>query len=136
MALLTVLNVSDGDTQINFDPANEAEAESARVAVESLLRAGHLIFALEPNGKTAHRVEEFDASSGCYIVTGQAKATADTKGVEFVEDAPPKRKRGRPRKRVPASTVTAVSVGRSAGGFVPPAPESRVVLALRARATG
>ena len=133
IACIAVLNVNDGDTQINFDPANPAEAEAARVAIASLLRAGHLVFALQPGGKTANRIEAFDPASGCYIVAGKEIAPVRADEVELIHK--PKPRRGRPPKhKIPAAGAQVVSVGRSAGGWAPPPMAHRIAAARAERA--
>lgn len=117
-----ILNVGAGDTKITFDPAKPREREIAKRTVTDMLQRGYAILVQvgEKDGRPLYmRAESFDPATCEYLVVG----APDEVGGAGMDGAPPivgpheraPRKRGR-KARVPAESVRAVAVARSAGG--------------------
>lgn len=127
---IAILNVGAGDTKLSFDPKDKPGREHAKRVVQDMLKRGYAIMVQvgEQDGEPIYRrAKGFDPKTCEYIIMGtpdeekaqEPLAQKIAEDVEFSE-APPRRKRGRPRKaretRVPAESTRAVSVARSAGG--------------------
>lgn len=159
---LSVLNVSAGDVNLQFDPADEADKAKAEKVITSMLRRGYMLFARLPDGKL-QRIYAFDPQTCSYVIeepaeheypvpspltlqgatTGrfsseQPNLSAGSPQAAAGEPAPaaavapdseppaaaaetppadaPARRRGRPRKQIPAAGQPVDVVPRSAGG--------------------
>lgn len=140
---VALLNVGVGDIKLSFDKRNPAEAIRAGRVVRDLLRRGYaLLVEVERDGeKVFQRAIDFDEEHQTYLIadydplasvenrtslnispaqvpsheeTGEilpGEATASR-----TEAKPPRAKRGRARRIIPASSTRAVAVARSAGG--------------------
>ncbi|HVB15735.1 MAG TPA: hypothetical protein VNF04_04320 [Stellaceae bacterium] len=134
-----ILNVGAGDTKLSFDPANPAERIRASRIVRDMLRRGYalLVEVDQPDGTKAYqRALDFREDSAEYIIADfdpLASGIDDGPSFDRNEDAqepegsangPAKpsaatrstRSRGRARKAIPAASVRAVAVARTAGG--------------------
>lgn len=135
-----ILNVGAGDTKLSFDPNSPQDCIRAARIVKDMLRRGYALL-VDSGRRDASdrpiftRAYDFDETKCEYIIADFDPVTAAKSDAEEDADEPsatpgeregieeggaerpaPKGKRGRPRKRVPASTVNAVAVARSAGG--------------------
>lgn len=126
-----ILNVGAGDTKLSFDPSNPAEAIRAARIVRDMLRRGYalMIEVRQPSGAMAYqRVHDFDETKAEYIIADYDPGNSERANEETGEaeagsppapsgDPKPARPRGRPKRvAVPAETVRAVAVARTAGG--------------------
>lgn len=119
---MNILSVGEGDLTISFDKTNKAESERAAKIVDDMLRQGYaiLVNAGKKGGEPVYRrVKSFDPATDEYVVMGGPDERMDLSAARV---EPEKKRRGRPSKaetRVPARSVTGVSVARSAGGYDP-----------------
>lgn len=97
--MVAILNCAAGDTKISFDPAKPEDAERARDIVVDMLRRGYAVMVKE--GDAWMRVEAFDPEKSEYLVGEKSR---------------PRTRRAKFRRRVPAASARAVSVGPTAGG--------------------
>lgn len=123
---LSILNVGKGDLKISFDPKNPKELKRSAKIVKDLLSQGYAILVqvgLKDGDPIYRRAKGFDPETSEYLVMGDPVAP----GIQTQIDAIPLKpevpsKRGRkPGYRVP-STVPAVAVARTAGGYDPVLP--------------
>lgn len=135
--VVSILNVGAGDMKLTFDRCDVAERLRSSRIVRDMLRRGYvLLIEVDRDGTSAYeRVLEFRDDVCEYIIadfdseaamppTATAAAVGDTHGTEREAEArgedaaagaAPKR-RGRPRKAVPAESARVVAIARSAGG--------------------
>jgi hypothetical protein len=133
-----ILNVGAGDTKLTFDKSNPAECiRSGRIVIDMLRRGYALLIEDPPGSGTYTRVKKFDENTSEYIIADFDGAAAQrfdeaeehaqaelgqeaaaNSASEPAEEPRPAglRKRGRPEKKVPASSTTGIAVARSAGG--------------------
>ena len=136
--IVNVLNVAGGDIELRFDKSNPAERIRACRVVRDMLRRGYaLLVEVERDGVKAYeRALDFDETKGVYLIADYApedvairptlkKETQDGAGeggadqaaeVGAAAESKPGKRRGRPRKELPAESTRAVAVSRSAGG--------------------
>jgi hypothetical protein len=98
----SILNCTDGDTKISFDPAQPDDAARAEAVVKDMLARGYVL-AVELDGKMK-RVLAFDSAKCEYVVLCDPP------------DGEPAKRRGGRRKGVPAKTSRAYAVGATSGG--------------------
>jgi hypothetical protein len=123
MGELAILNVGEGDTKLSFDPGKPAEVERAKSVVMDMIRRGFvlLIEIGEQDGEPIYRrAKGFDPATCEYIIAGSPGEG------ELANDEKPAAtpRRGRqattrkrpPDKRIPAASVKATAVSRTAGG--------------------
>lgn len=131
---LGILNVGAGDTKLVFDKSNPAECIRASRIVADMLKRGYALIVEVPDGKGGKhyaRAEKFDEATAEYIIADfnptiaakedEAQNAQADPGEEAAAAAPPEqaegaKRYGRPTKRVPASSTSAIAVSRSAGG--------------------
>lgn len=139
-----ILNVGAGDTKLSFDPANPAERIRASRIVRDMLRRGYalLVEVEQPDGTKAYQraldfredsaeyiIADFDPLASGILASGiddgpPLDRNEDAQESEGSADGPAKpsaatrstRSRGRARKAIPAASVRAVAVARTAGG--------------------
>lgn len=110
---LDVLNCTDGDTKLTFDPNNPIEVDKAQRVIADMLHRGYSLFVEVEPGKTK-RVMEFDPTRGEYLVSwgpSDGEAPAPEKKPGEPEVITPKH-----RLRVKAAGKKATGVGMTAGG--------------------
>lgn len=126
-----VLNVGAGDTKLSFDPKNEAECIRAARIVKDMIRRGYvLLVEVEENGqKINRRAHDFDATKYEYIIAdfdplvaqavdgenANVEQTATPGNDPSAAQARPER-RGKLKRRIPASGARATAVPHTAGG--------------------
>jgi len=136
---VSVLNVAGGDIELRFDKSNLAERIRAGRVVRDMLRRGYaLLVEVERDGEKAfERALDFDETKGVYLIAdydpeaarqtgptlkketqdGASEGGADQAAeVGAAAEPQPGKRRGRPRKELPAESTRAVAVSRSAGG--------------------
>jgi hypothetical protein len=125
-----ILSVGAGHTKLSFDPANPADRIRAARIVKDMLRRGYAL--LVETGETdadgrpiMTRAKDFDETKCEYIIAdfdpmvaaqeedNERRAEPSTASKDGARAEAP---RPRSRKRVPAESVKAVAVARSAGG--------------------
>lgn len=116
---VAILNCTDGDTRISFDPRKRSEVERAKIIVADMLKRGFLLGVMV-DGRM-ERVLAFDEQHCEYIVTDYQpveQVGPPAEGVVPPEDAAqvhaPRPSRG--RKRVSAKSARVIAVGPTAGG--------------------
>lgn len=116
---LSILNVSEGDTKLSFDPNKPIERERAARIVTDMLKRGYaiLIHTGGPHGKPV-RATGFDPNTCEYLIEGLSAHEEDEIARIMSGDSKGKKKRGRPA-RVPAATASAIAVARTARGCSP-----------------
>ncbi len=102
---ISILNVTQGDAKITFDKDKPQEREYAARVVTDMLKRGYAIVVEIAKG-VYERVDAFDPDTCEYLIAGLPQEAT----------AAPARKRGRPRRRVDASTTSGVAVPRAARG--------------------
>ena len=116
---VAILNCTDGDTRISFDPRKRSEVERAKIIVADMLKRGFLLGVMV-DGRM-ERVLAFDEAHCEYIVTDYQppqESGPPAEGVLPPEDIAraqaPRPSRG--RKRVSATSARVIAVGPTAGG--------------------
>jgi hypothetical protein len=105
---LVVLSVGHGDSKFSFDPNDPDGLETAKLAVDDMLKRGYMLFVESPDGPL--RVKAFDPEKCEYIIRidKRSKVYRDSQG------KPPRTwKKGR---RVSARTTRATAIAPTAGG--------------------
>lgn len=131
---VSILNVAGGDISLTFDKSNPVESIRAARVVKDMLRRGYaLLIEVERDGQKAfERALDFDGEKNRYIVSDfdpieareaerkEDQSNGESEPIEaaprFESVQPSTKRKGRPRKSVPAEGTRAVAVGRSAGG--------------------
>jgi hypothetical protein len=126
-----VLNVGVGDTKLSFDPNNPVERIRAARIVRDMLRRGYaLLIEVERDGvKRFERAIDFKEDVCEYVIAdldpvvtlkedgdGQERNEGESSEATGTAAEAAPRKRGRPRKTVPAESTRAVAVARISGG--------------------
>lgn len=134
--IVSVLNVTGGDIELRFDKSDAAERIRACRVVRDMLRRGYaLLVEVERDGvKAFERALDFDETKGVYLIAdydprigepvlkketqdGASEGGADQAAeVGAASESESGKRRGRPRKELPAESTRAVAVSRSAGG--------------------
>jgi hypothetical protein len=122
-----ILNVGAGDITLSFDKANPSECIRASRIVKDMLRRGYALLVEVAPGQY-RRAHDFDESIQSYIIADYdpsaeqqeisgGKESASEAAAESTAPAAPKAKRRKAiKKALPAASVRAVAVGRTAGG--------------------
>ncbi|HEY8066558.1 MAG TPA: hypothetical protein VIF40_17815 [Methylosinus sp.] len=128
-----ILNVGAGDTKLVFDPSNPADCIRAARVVKDMIRRGYAL--LVDTGKRDAgdrpiyaRAKDFDETKFEYIIAdfdpliaAEEDANAEDESTAAQSDGAPgeKAKVRKPRsvrKAIPAESVNAIAVARTAGG--------------------
>lgn len=116
---LSILNVSDGDTKLSFDPSRPDEVKRASGIVQDMLKRGYALLVevgKDDRGPLYRRALDFDPETAEYIIAG----APETLEIPNVKAAPKTPEKGRKPKcettRVSASEARATAVPRTAGG--------------------
>lgn len=116
---IAILNVSEGDTKLSFDPKNPQEVKRASSVVADMLKRGFAIMVevgKNDRGPLYQRIKKFDPKTAEYIIMGGPDTEeSDGPGEQQATPAPHGRK-GKAPRRVPAASATAVAVAPTAGG--------------------
>lgn len=123
---LAILNVATGDTKLMFDPSNPEEVKRSARIVKDMIRRGFILLievGRDEKGPTYRRAHDFDEATAEYIVAGLVSDAEGTPANEQEPASAPRIQSQRPaqsrragKTRVPAGTVKAVAVARTAGG--------------------
>ena len=105
---VSILNCTDGDTKITFNPRKPADVARAKSVIEDMLKRGFAIMVEDEHGNT-QRCTAFDPTT-CEYIVGEI-------GQPATEDAVPSTAPKAPR-RVPVSRSRAMAVGPTAGGGI------------------
>lgn len=117
MGELAILNVGVGDTKLSFDPGKPAEVERAKGVVMDMLKRGFvlLIEVGERDGEPLYqRAKGFDPETCEYIIAGSPGDHGASD--EQKPTRAPRRESRRTTRRIPAASVKATAVSRTAGG--------------------
>lgn len=130
---LSVLNVGVGDIKVSFNQANKPESAKAVRMLIDMRDRGYAIMVELPDGSYTRAVD-IDASRGRYVVVvpddAQAQALPQAEpvtcacgcggtvapGTKWKRGHARKGRRGPRRVSVPAESVNATGIARSAGG--------------------
>lgn len=119
---LAILNVSEGDTKLTFDPKNKAETKRASAAVRDMIRRGFAVLievGHDEKGPLYRRAHDFDPETAEYIIAGAPEETEEEPAsVQKPPSPPPRRpRRGKEaRVRIPAAAAIGIAVAPTAGG--------------------
>ncbi len=115
MSELAILNVSQGDTKLSFDPKKPEEVKRASAVVTDMLKRGFAIMVevgSNDRGPLYQRIKEFDPETAEYIIVGAPEEAKD----HVKPAAAPRRRASRKESRLPAAKHKAVAVAPTAGG--------------------
>lgn len=118
MGKIGILNVGAGDTKLTFDPNDPNEVQRSAAIVADMIRRGFVILieiGRDGDEPIYRRAKGFDPKTAEYIIAGMA-LPEEGKTVDKATPAPPRRRGKRSETRVPAASVDAVAVARTAGG--------------------